>query len=246
MSRSFEVVENKIRETEFFLIKLKDSPYHSFDAQCYFSAFVSAARSVTFAMQGSLVGVKDFDQWYETVRDKLKAAPLAPFFVEVRNSVVHVGENPLNRIDVEFLYDYLLHQFRQNSKGHFLLVPDTKVKDTRLLVDATQACKEYFKSLVSVVYECYERYKMTVDPRWYFTEENFQTMGRTFEDAMVELGFPKDWVPADMVGPASWKIIRRQQPYCQVNDIFQRYLGLWISDPDDEDLAPPSEAHKSE
>lgn len=65
MAHSFGIVEDKLREAEFFLGHLRRSSHLSFDGRCFFSAFVSAARSVTLAMQASLKGVGDFDQWYE-------------------------------------------------------------------------------------------------------------------------------------------------------------------------------------
>ena len=97
MARSFGIVEEKLREADFFLNQLCRSSNLSFEARCFFSAFVSAARSVTLTMQASLKGVRDFDQWYEEIRSKLKTDRLAPHFVEIRNDIVHIGINPLNQ-----------------------------------------------------------------------------------------------------------------------------------------------------
>jgi hypothetical protein len=105
MADSFGVVEDKLREADFFLGCLRKSSYLSFEGRCFFSAFVSAARSVTFAMQASLKGVRDFDQWYEAVRTSLRTDRLAPYFVEIRNDVVHKGRNPLDTVTPEHLSD---------------------------------------------------------------------------------------------------------------------------------------------
>jgi len=70
MTSSFGVVENKLREAEFFLDQLRDASRLSFEADCYFSAFVSAARSVTFAMQASLKGVPGFRDWYGSAQER--------------------------------------------------------------------------------------------------------------------------------------------------------------------------------
>src|SRR4051794_32192708 len=96
MSSSFGVVEDKLREADFFLSQLRNSPLIGFEANCFFSAFVSAARSVTFAMQASLTGVPGFKEWYQGQQTRLKTDRLAPLFVEIRNEVIHTGVNPLN------------------------------------------------------------------------------------------------------------------------------------------------------
>ena len=103
MAQSFEVVEAKLREAEFFLNQLSGSSRLSFDAQCYFSAFVSAARSVTDALRATMSGIADFEQWYRGVQAGLKADPLVPLFVEIRNNSVHRGLNPLNRVTLDHL-----------------------------------------------------------------------------------------------------------------------------------------------
>ena len=233
MALSFGVVEDKLREAEFFLNHLHQASRHSFDSQCFFSAFVSAARSVTLAMQASLKGVPGFDLWYEGIRDQLITDPLAPYFVEIRNDVVHAGINPLNRVSLEHLQEDLSRQLRQQSRSHVLVLPDVKRQDSSVLVDAVQACTVYYSSLVSVVFECYQEFRTVVDPRWYFTQENFDAMGRTLEDAVLELGFPPAWASCAPAGPGGWKALRLQQPRCQIDDIFHRYLGRTIADPDE-------------
>jgi hypothetical protein len=75
MASSFGVVEDKLREAEFFLAQLSKTSRLSFEADCFFSAFVSATRSVTFAMQASLKGVPGFKEWYDIAQKKLKTDP---------------------------------------------------------------------------------------------------------------------------------------------------------------------------
>jgi len=101
------------------------------------------------------------------------------------------------------------------------------------ITDAVQACTIYLSSLVSIVHDCYQKFKTIVDPKWYFTEENFAAMNRTFEDAVVELGFPKIWAACAPSGTAAWEVLRSQQPACQINDIFKKYLGKTILSPDE-------------
>lgn len=240
MAHSFGVVEDKLREAEFFLEHLRQSSCHSFDAKFFFSAFVQAARSVTLAMQASLDGVAGFDAWYEGIRARLKTDPLAPYFVEIRNGVVHTGINPLNAVTAEHLREHLVRQLHHRDRAHVLVLPSAGCDDT-VLVDAFRACQAYFGSLVSVVYDCYWCFRSVVDPRWHFTEKNHAAMGRSFEDALLEMGFPASWAACAPSACEAWRILRKQQPECQVNDLFEKYLGKRIADPDEVDLEEESQ-----
>ena len=76
--RSFELVESKLVEANFFLEKLAN--VKGFDAaRFYFSAFVSAARTVTFALQAVMKSVEGFAEWYSKEQDSLKADPTARY-----------------------------------------------------------------------------------------------------------------------------------------------------------------------
>lgn len=232
MAQSFGFVEEKLYEAEFFLEKLRNSSRLSFEGQCYFSAFVSAARSVTLALQASMDGVPGFDVWYQAAREHLKSDPLAPFFVEIRNNVVHRGLNPLNRTGIEHLRDDLYGQMT-GRHTHTLILPDVRSKDETVLADAVDVSTQYFRSLVSIIFECYERFTCIVDPRWYCTRENFEAMGKDLGDALFEIGLPRDWLAAAPKEDQAWRILRSQQPRNQLNDLFLRYLGRQIPSPDE-------------
>ena len=147
MPRSFGIVEDKLREAEFFLNKFCDSPHLGFETNFYFSAFVSAARSVTFAMQASLGGHAKFDKWYEEKRLLLKADELAPLFVEIRNDVLHAGASLVDKVPVEHLREYLSRAFSGNIPTHSLILPDCQDKNSTVLVDASEVSTRYFLSL---------------------------------------------------------------------------------------------------
>jgi hypothetical protein len=232
MTQSFGIVEEKLFETEFFLESLRLAKEKRFEARCYFSAFVSAARSVTFVLQATLNGVHGFAEWYENVRNTLKADAFAPYFIDVRNDLVHKGVNPLNAVSLVHLHDYLSRQFG-GDHSHVLVIPSSGTPCGSEITDAIGACQGYFASLVAIIFDCYDRFRTVVDPRWYFTLENFTARGKTLEDAINELGFPPDWAsscPLE-IGDAL-QLLRRQQPCCQLNELFQRYLGRQIPDPD--------------
>lgn len=231
MASSFEVVEIKLQEAEFFLDLLRSTTRNSFAAKFYFSAFVSAARSVTLAMQSSMAGVEGFADWYASARENLKCDALAPHFVEIRNDVIHRGVNPLDRVTPIVLRDELARQF-QGDRSHVLVLPLPEAR----LVDAGRACADYFESLVNVVFDCYQSFKRVVDPRWYFTEEAFTARGLSLKDAVLELGFPVGWLNCAPTGSGAWRSLRAGQPACQVNAVFKRWLGLAIRDPEDPEV----------
>jgi hypothetical protein len=232
MARSFGIVEEKLREAEFFLHKFLETRSHSPEGKYYFSAFVSAARSITLAMQASLNGVDGFEEWYEKARLDLKADPLAPHFLEIRNDVVHTGDNPLNRVPLEHLREHMSRQFREKNRQHIIVMPSELDGETTL-VDAGKASKDYFVSLIKVIFDCYQKFKSVVDARWYFTQENFISNGKKIQDALVEMGFPPTWLPSDMDETDAWRVIRSQQHPCLINDLFIKYLGSRIPDPDE-------------
>jgi hypothetical protein len=231
MAQSFGVVEEKLSEADFFLTLLRNADLHDAAARYYFSAFVSASRSVTWVLQASMSGVEGFDDWYTTAQGKLKADRLADFFVEIRNRSEKRGLNPLNEVPVAHLREHLLWQLR-GKREHVLVVPDPSGGQT-VLTEALMASTDYFASLVGIIYECYGHFKTVVDPQWYFTQENFTSMGKGLHDAVRELGLPHEWASCAPEGVDAWRVLRSQQPACRINHLFQRYVGREIVGPDD-------------
>lgn len=235
MSQSFGIVEEKLREAQFFLDQLSETRRENLDARFFFSAFVSAARSVTWSLQASMSGVPDFDEWYKSAQNKLRMDALAPLFVEIRNCSQKRGLNPLNRVSLEHLREDLSQQLSGTKRKHVLVLPNPRTGDRTLLVDALQASELYLASLVTLIFECYGKFKCVVDPQWYFTRENFASSGKTFEDAIAELGFPKQWAESARKAVSeedAWRILRREQPLCGINDLFYKYVGQVIAGPD--------------
>jgi hypothetical protein len=170
MSQSFGVVEEKLQEAQFFLDRLCESGRLDLSARFYFSAFVTAARSITLALQATMSGVPGFGAWYESAQATLKADPLAPLFIEIRNVSQHRGLNPLNQVPLHHLREYLATQFSESGCGHVLVLPSAGGGEGASLVDALEVSEKYFASLVSLIFECYEKFKCVVDPKWYFTQ----------------------------------------------------------------------------
>ena len=90
------MVADKVAEADYFLsqMKLKATDIH--ELRFLFSAFVSAARSVTFSLQAVMSGYPDFATWYRPRQERLKQSELATFFVDLRNHLQKVGGAPLS------------------------------------------------------------------------------------------------------------------------------------------------------
>ncbi len=230
MGHSFGVVEEKLWESEFFLCRLQDSRPLSSESRYYFSAFVSAARSVTFCLQFSMSGVQGFDEWYSEARATLRSDALAPHFVEIRNDIQKKGISPINVVPLSHLRQHLQTQMSTGSRSHVLVLPSACGGEP---TDASVATMAYFRQLVSIVFDGYERFKTIVDPRWHYTEANFEAAGRGLVDALADLGFPPVWATAAPSGPDAWRALRAQQPPCALNELFLKYLGKSIVDPDE-------------
>jgi hypothetical protein len=94
--RSFEIVEDKILESDFFLERLKECKFNMQEARFYFSAFLSSSRSITFCLQASMKDTNGFDKWYIEKQVTLKNNELAKFFLQARNDSQKVGLYHLN------------------------------------------------------------------------------------------------------------------------------------------------------
>ena len=193
MAQSFGIVEEKLCEAHFFLEKLASSYRLSADSRFYFSAFVSAARSTTLSLQATMKTVPDFESWYGSVQGEIRTDALMSFFKEIRNDSIHTGRNPLNQVTADHLREHLASQLHHKSRSHVIVMPNLGGQDATVLADAVGESREYFKSVLRIVHDCYGRFRHIVDPQWHFTEENFIAMGKTFEDAVVELGYPPIW-----------------------------------------------------
>ncbi|MBN1517639.1 hypothetical protein JXA32_13840 [Candidatus Sumerlaeota bacterium] len=226
--RSIEIVEYKVQQTEFFLCQLRSLDLNIFAAQCYTDAFVSSARTVTLAMQAVISKVPGFGDWYAIQQEMLKQDRLARFFVEYRNVSTKIGDTVVGAGDMTV-----------NPEGghivrhYFMPIPDlTFVPD----VDVVTACEQYFTVLLRIVFNAMLKFKYVLDDRWYFTIENFREMGKSFENALSELGLPSVLVEAfaSLDEADRWKMLRKNQTVgCQINDLFMRYLGVFILGPDD-------------
>jgi hypothetical protein len=220
MTRSFGLVDEKLAEADFFLDKLNSSLRNPFEARCYFSAFVSAARSVTFVLQAVMRSqVDDFDEWYAVKQVKLGQDSLARFFHHTRNDILHEGLNPRNAGSMRVVDGQSVVElyFRSTTFG----VP---LKNAPLH-DVVTSCTQYLTSLVALIRECYDYFGSKIDPHQYLTEENFRRLSLTIEDAEEQIIGIRGWTAAPGVSlEARWQMLRDSTPGSEIAWIFKKYL----------------------
>lgn len=223
MTRSFDIVDYKVCESEYFLQLLLGGRRESYFSGIQYctSAFSSACRSITFAMQASLKRNLEFESWYIQQQNILKNDPLSKFFNDFRRVSQHIGESIINSATVT----------GAGTKYYFEPCHDLpNVPD----IEAIEACEIYFKSVLELVYQCYIEFGYLIDGQQYFTSCHFASIGKTIEDAEEELGFARGWT--DVGDPSSepyrWEALRRQAGGCKIQEQFSTWLGKMVPWPE--------------
>lgn len=85
-----------------FLDLMQRHRHHQVLATYYFDAFLSLARSVTWALQKECAHLPGFEQWYATWQRRLRQDPRATAFLELRNEAEKEGPH---RPAVGFQYE---------------------------------------------------------------------------------------------------------------------------------------------
>lgn len=216
MPRSFGLVDYKVLEAEYFLGQLEKegNKYDFWAVQYNASAFASAARSVTFAMQSCLSDVDGFPDWYEEQQKKLKGNKLARFFHEFRRVTQHIGENVVGG-----------GSSGPKKKALYYFHPVPEIREVPEL-DVVAACKQYFCDILEIVFLCYIRFGPIVDGQQRYTEQHFHSIGKTIEDAEEELGFPRGHtdIRQPATDPWRWQMLRRCADGCQIEQQFYDWL----------------------
>ena len=148
--RSFERVLRKTNESRFFLMELGES-WDDDKSNYLFSAFASAARSITFTLQAVCARVPGFKEWYAARRAELADDELARFLLAARNQVQKLGLAPLGyrgsalerTVDARH---YCRRRYRfVTLEGH--VSPPTG--------EAVTLCRRHLVNLARVVADCY-------------------------------------------------------------------------------------------
>ena len=90
---------DKLNEAQYFLNRMEEtqksinaSTANSRNAFRYdLNAFITAARSITYAMQKDFKRVSGFEDWYEVKQDEMRNDEVMSFFHEQRNISIHQG-----------------------------------------------------------------------------------------------------------------------------------------------------------
>jgi hypothetical protein len=224
--RSFSLVDHKVAEAEFFLKKLGTCGFDFFAARCFAGAFVASSRSITFSLQAVLGKIAGFDVWYAAHQERLRGDTSARFFHQFRTVNQHIGDN--------------LVSGGTSAPGvpvAYWFQPSQDVRDVPA-EDVMTACTRYFRALLEIVFDCYIRFGPVIDAHQRYTAEHYASIGKTIEDAEEEFGLPRGWT--DIGDPAStpyrWQALRDQSAGCEINHLFETYLGKTTQCP--ERLAP--------
>lgn len=215
--RSFDLVDEKLTEADFFFEKLANCEIY--EVRFYFSAFVSSARSVTFALQSVMSGVEGFQKWYEKKQTDLKSDPVAKFFHKVRTESQHIGINPVNRgtylkgTDGKIVSKYYFSYGTRNANNE---IPETDVVTT---------CRIYLVQLVKIIRDCYIDFGTQIDPLQYYTLENIRRLGLSIEDVEESIGLPRGWTKIDDGHEEDrMRLIRNSVPGSQIGWVFEKYI----------------------
>lgn len=163
-----------------------------FEVRCYFSAFASAARSITFVLQSTMASHKDFSKWYEAEQVRFQQNELARFFVERRNEVLKEGETRIN----SGYYGKDLVSGKKQALFFFSSFDDSFKAPPE---DVITCCKKYLSELENLVDRCRGKFPERSNPDWIFDEKNLATMSMTVEDLEESLGFPRGWTSGGSV-----------------------------------------------
>lgn len=207
---TFATVDSKVAETEFFVQKLFSSNHPEFNY--YLSAYLSASRTATFALQ-RFFHIKGFKDWYEGHRIRLQSDELAKKFLELRNDHVHGGQYPVSGSS---------HHL---GSSVYFFKPHPRVGSS--LDNIAVAARDNFLNLLQIVYDCYVVFGTQIDPQQHYTREFFATTGRGIDDAELEIW---GWVCTHLIEDGfdeddRWHELRGNLGCCEINHLFYSYLG---------------------
>ena len=212
MAPTFDTVDDKIAEAEFFLQRMCATG----DLQVfnwYFSAFLSAARTSTLVLQQFKDDLPGFEKWYEPHQTKLAQNGLAKSFLEMRNEHVHGGAYPVSGYMTSgTTIEFYFHKNDPRAKS----VPDQP--------HVVQAATEYFVHLLEIVHDCYVQLGKHFDPQQYYTKEHHPSGDIDVAECEVW-----GWVMTSLIDEGytvddRWNELRCKVAECNINHLFRAYL----------------------
>lgn len=213
MDHTFDTVDEKVAEAEFFLQQMSEMHLDMFAFKCYLSAYLSASRTTTLALQ-QFKHLPGFDIWYAPHQERLKLDPLAKFLLDMRNSHVHGGPNPVSG-----------GMFHKGEARYFFSQRQDQTHTP--LDDVLSKCRRHFITLLQIVHDCYVKLGVYVDPQQHYTKEHFAAQGRTIGQVEAEV---LGWICTSLIDEgfdedSRWQELRAKVDQCKINHLFYSYLG---------------------
>jgi hypothetical protein len=154
LSREFERAVEKLEDAQLFLNELAGT-WDDRRARAFFSAFLNAARSVTFVLQACLKHVPGFEAWWSAQQESMRGDALARFFHLARNESEKLGVRPMHYRGVSTRLGpggeprcRRLYRFRPLEDGK-VPVPQG---------DAVTTCQRHLKMLARILREAAARF----------------------------------------------------------------------------------------
>jgi len=206
----------KVGEADYFLRGL-EAETDPLVAEYLFSAFASAARSVTWVLQKCMAGVQGFDEWYTPRQEALRADPLARFMKEQRNSVqkgaqlaIKGGHMSAGGTSIRFFFDWALAA-EAGIDGNS---------------DVVSLCRSFFAGLVILIHECLRDFRYLLDPHTFLTPKWMAERNLTPDDLEEELGYPRGWTSIKG-GREEWPnriraLLRNQPAWPDISEVVGR------------------------
>lgn len=229
--RTFDHVDNKVSEADFFIEKMEALDFNWFAMRCYFSAFVSSSRSVTFAMQASMNGVDGFQEWYAKIQVELRENSIARFFHNCRTDDQKIGFNQI--VGGIARNGKMIYRFGEPDPGRYEYIPESDVLTT---------CKIHMTTVCGVVDRAYSDFGLEIDPDQRFTPSGMAKLGLSLEDLEESLGFPRGYTDIEWAGEDKNLLrlehLRKEIPGSGVKLLLSKYLGRELTYPTERYRAP--------
>lgn len=222
--RTFDHVDDKLLEADFFINKMSEE-IGWFEMRCYFSAFVSSARSVTFALQASMNGVSGFEIWYSNIQADLRKNQLARFFHDCRTDNQKIGFNHIvggSRQDGKTMY-----WFGKPERKSYKYIPE---------IDVLTACNKQMKTVCSIIDKTYVDFGLQIDPDQIYTPSGLAALNMSLEDIEESLGLPRGHTDIEWDGEDKHlqrlMHLRKQISGSSIKPLLKHYLKRDLEYPD--------------
>lgn len=159
-------VLKKYSEAEFFFNKMENHSFNKNEYEYYLSAFINAARNITFAMQKEWAKLKGFNNRYIWIQKKLKANENCVFFNSLRVYSIHEWDNKMN----DPVGIHMRHQIESDWKWNCVIYKKDRSKKTiwEIKVDLSQFEEKNSKLSISWIPYEYLLEEWLIENRYYF------------------------------------------------------------------------------